>query len=207
MLAATGPGLKARVEQFAEAEGSVIQGVAAGRAVVAVEVALAVPHPHPLGHQGGESMSEQPRKLHHLLGERQRRIDLIAVVAIDQVLNDQGQFLHRFGMGVGPHPSGEQFDLPHPQKRRGHPGADRRGVIRHHIRFVAAGVLCVPGAAHRFLVRHVQRQRAGAGHPQGLHEVLSQKFPNAGTQHGTTISTAAVGRRAAALELHFPAFP
>ena len=112
----TGPGLEARVEQFAETEGAVVEGVTAGSAVVAVEVALAVAHPHPLGHQAREPPPEQPRQFHHLSFERQGSIDLIPVVAINQVLNDQHQFLHGAGMSLGPHPSREQFDLAHPQK-------------------------------------------------------------------------------------------
>ena len=93
MLAAAGPGLKAGVEQFAEAEGAVIEGVATGGTVVAVEIALAVANTHPIRHQGGEPSAEQPRQRHHLVAERQGRIDLLAVVALDQVLNDHPQLV------------------------------------------------------------------------------------------------------------------
>ena len=51
MASATGPGLEAGIEQFAETEGAVVEGVTAGSAVVAVEVPLAVADPHPVGDQ------------------------------------------------------------------------------------------------------------------------------------------------------------
>ena len=38
-----------------------------------------------------------------------------------------------------------------------------------------------------------------------MHELLGQKLAHAGAQHGATIGPAAVGRGAAALELHLPA--
>lgn len=63
----------------------------------------------------------------------------------------------------------------------------------------------VPGPAHRFRVRGIQRQRAGGGHPEGVHEFLRQKFAHAGAQHGPAIGAAAIGRGATAFELHLPA--
>ena len=179
MFTASGPGLETRIEQFAESEGAVVQGVSASGAVVTVEVALAVPHSHPVGHQCGESTPEQPCQLHHLAFKRKGGIDLIAVVALDQVLNDQRQFIHRARMGLGPHPSGEQFDLPHPKKGGGNPGADRGRVVHHHIRFKAAGLLRVPGPPHNFRMGHVKGQGAGTGDSEGLHELLGQEFTHA----------------------------
>ena len=133
MLATAGPGLKAGIEQLTEAEGSVVERVAAGGAVVAVEVALAVANPDPVRHQAREPCAEQPRQLQHLLAERQRRINLRPVVARDQVLNDQLQLVQRLRVGLAAGAAGEQLQLPHPQERWRHPGGDRRRVVDHDV--------------------------------------------------------------------------
>ena len=205
VLAAAGPGLEAGIKQFAEPEGSVIEGVATGGAVVAVEVALAVADPHPLGHQVGEALAELARQLHHLLREGQGRINRLAVVAIDQMGRDHLQFLQGLGMGLAPGPAGEQLQLAHPQERRRHPGGDRSGVVDHHIGIERSRLLRIPGAQHPFPLRSIERQRAGGGHPQGMHELLGQKLAHAGAQHRPAIGSPAVRGRATALELHLPA--
>ena len=132
--AAPGPGLKARIEQLAEAERAVVEGEATGGAVVAVEVALAIAHTDPVGHEGREAITEQARQQHNLVAEGQTGIDLLAVIAFDQVHHDLVQFLMRPGMGLTAGTAGEQLQLTHPQKRWRHPGADGRRVVDHHVR-------------------------------------------------------------------------
>ena len=128
------PGLKARIEQLAEPKRAVVEGEASGGAVVAVEIALAVANPDPVGHQGREAITKQARQQHNLVAERQAGIDLLAVIAFDQVRHDQVQLLVRPGMGLTAGTAGEQLQLTHPQKRWRHPGADGRRVIDHHVR-------------------------------------------------------------------------
>ena len=101
--------------------------------------------------------------------------------------------------------AGEQLQLAHPQKRWRHAGGDRRRVVHQDVGIERPGVRGVPGPAHGFGPRHIQRQGAGGGNPQGVHELLRQKLAHAGAEHGAAIGAAAVGRGATALELHLPA--
>ena len=156
MLTAAGPGLKAGIKPFAEAEGAVIQGVAAGGAVVAVEIALAVADAHPVGNQGGEPGAKQRRQRHHLIGERQLRINLAAVIALNQVMHDLVKLAHGPRMSIAAGAAGEQLQLPHPQKRWRHPGGDRRRIVDHHIGIERARPGRVPGPAHGFGPGHVE---------------------------------------------------
>ena len=52
--------LEAWIEGLAEAEGPVVEGEAADRAVVAVEVPLAVAYPNPVGDQPCQAPPEKP---------------------------------------------------------------------------------------------------------------------------------------------------
>ena len=109
VLAATGPGLEAGIEPFAETERAVVEGVATGSAVVAVEIALAKPHPHPVGHQGNQPRAKQAGQLQHLVAEGQARIDLGPVVALNQVGHDQAQLVQRLRMGLAAHAAVKQL--------------------------------------------------------------------------------------------------
>ena len=68
--------------------------------------------------------------------ERQAGINLVAVIAVDQVLNDQPQFLP--GVGVVANATGKQLNLSDAQKRRRYPGADGGLVVDHHVRIKGA---------------------------------------------------------------------
>ena len=108
-------------------------------------------------------------------------------------------------MGLAASAAGEQLQLADPQKGWCHAGGDRRRVVHQDVGIERPGVRGVPGPAHGFGSRHIQRQRAGGGNPQGVHEVLRQKLAHAGAEHGTTIGATAVGRGATAFQLHLPA--
>ena len=51
MLSASSPGLKTGIKLLAKAKGSVVEGEAPGRAVVAVEITLAVAHTDPISNK------------------------------------------------------------------------------------------------------------------------------------------------------------
>ena len=60
------PWLKHRIEVFAEAKGSVIEGEPSSGVVVAFEIALVMSHPHSMGDQTGEPLTEGFNQSHHL---------------------------------------------------------------------------------------------------------------------------------------------
>ena len=107
MLPTTGPGLEPWVEQFAESEGSVVEREPSGGTVVAVEVPLAVTHPHPMGHQAGEPSTEESSQLNHLPVEGQISVDFVAVIAINQMADDQLKLMARLRVCLGTHTPGK----------------------------------------------------------------------------------------------------
>ena len=51
MVTTACPGLKSKIEQFAESEGTVVQGKATSSTVITVEITLAVANAYPVGYQ------------------------------------------------------------------------------------------------------------------------------------------------------------
>ena len=179
VLAAAGPRLEAGIEELAETEGAVVEGVAAGGAVVAVEIPLAVADADPVRHQCRQAFPEQPGQLEDLLREGQGCVDFAAVVPLDQVSGDLLQFPQGAGVGVASCPAGKQFQLPHPQEGRRNPGRDRRRVVDHDVRLKGAGLRRVPGPPDAFSAGHVKAEGARGGHPQGVHELLGEELAHA----------------------------
>ena len=107
-------------------------------------------------------------------------------------------------MGLAAGATGEQLQLADPQEGWGYAGCDRRRIVDQDVGVKRARIRGVPGPANGFGAGHIERQGAGGGNPQGVHELLRQKLADAGAEHGASISTPAVGRRSTALELHLP---
>ena len=67
-MSATRPWLVVRVELITESEWTVVECEATGRAVVAVEVSLAVADADPVCHQRRKAAAKLAREQHHLFG-------------------------------------------------------------------------------------------------------------------------------------------
>ena len=67
-MSATRPWLVVRVEHIAESEWTVVEREATGRAVVAIEVALAVADADPVRHKRRKAAAELAREQHHFFG-------------------------------------------------------------------------------------------------------------------------------------------
>ena len=162
VLATTGPRLETGIKQFTEIEWPVIKGEASSCTVVAVEVALAVPHTHPVGDQCNQPTPKQMRQLHHPI-VWQLRIDLLPIVAFDQMLHDLFQFLKLASGWASPRTPGEQLDLANAQK-----GRCQFAVIVAGLSTITSGskpgIRRIPGATHG-LSTHICVSEREVEHP------------------------------------------
>ena len=72
-----------RAKHLAKPERTVVQCEATGRAVIAVEVALAVAHANPIRHQRGQAAAKRAREQENFVGSTEVFVDDVTVFAID----------------------------------------------------------------------------------------------------------------------------
>ena len=123
-MAATCPRLIIRIKNLTEAERTVVQCKSTDGAVVAVEVALTVAYPDPVGHKRREPASELARKRQHFLGCIELLVDNVAVFPINNVQDNLFERLQRPWMRSLAGTTTEQFQWAPSDGRRGDPCCD-----------------------------------------------------------------------------------
>ena len=127
------------------------------------------------------------------------------VLPINQVQHQLFEFFMGAGVLLLSSPAPEKFQLAHPNEGRGDTCGDGNRLRNELVGIQGMGARRVPGAPYSLCFRNIEAQRPGGRHTQCVHVLLGQEFTNAGTQDRTAITTTAIRRLSATLELHFPA--
>ena len=118
MFPATNPHLKRGVIGFHETKGTVVQRAPPQGTVVAVEVALAVPHSNPVGHQMRQTHTKLTCHGDDLVRQRHLRAvqggGQVWIFAVECMQKNRLQLGQRTRVRVVPSPPTKQFDLTNP---------------------------------------------------------------------------------------------